>query len=464
MATILAEHLNSPSNTEETTSVNLDSFPYLVEVKGFSELDLADSQVNQLKEQNFMVDPISLHSYQVVDTDRVLVLGNPDVPKPTTLSYAQREIMGTVFLLTQQFEQAPSEQWGVLAKELSVHFRYPIEILSLNDLAFSNDQIEQLKQGKIVTELVQSEHQYGSGIDRFYLQLSNGSVLSGGPIAPFISSKSAIGTTAVLLALGLFNALMLILWLLPTWRSAKNLDLVTKRFSEQIYTSRIHILFASLLNPQARTFNKMAERTEQLFQDNQQLIYTFSNALNQPVDEIEHQLACYKKEMGNEDRLDQMEFLVNDMRDLTSLILLIGKFNREKGSSPFVTIELNSWIRKQITQWQTRLDREVILFDFSEKQRFASALTYIDPYYFEQAIISLLRISKPSPHPIELYVTVSQRHTQFKVYQSEESNDINALKRMNEEFLTLVAQHYKGQVVHSHSDCSVTLEVPNVSS
>ncbi|MEZ8823346.1 hypothetical protein [Vibrio sp. 10N.261.55.A7] len=462
VATLLAEQLNAHSTNEQSTPVSLDNFPYLVEMKRFNDLNLTGAEVSLLKEDGFMVDPESLNSYKIVDAERVLVIGNPDIPKTSSMSYAQREIMGTVFLLTQRFEQTPMDQWNELAEELTVHFRYPIDIQSFDEIVLSSEQKERLKQGELMTELVQGDHEYGSGIDRFYQQLSNGRVLVGGPIAPFISDKLAIGITSVLLALGLFNALMLILWLLPTWRTAKCLDLATKRISEQIYTSRIPILFASLLNPQARTFNKMADRTEQLFHDNQQLIYTFSNALSQPVDEIEHQLDLYKKEVGNEDRLDQMELLLNDMRDLTSLILLIGKFNREKDNSHRVTIELSDWINRKIAHWQIRLDREVTLVDLSEKQYFSSMQTCIDPYFFEQAILSLLSIAKPSPYPLELYVTANLTHTQIKVYQCEERADTDTLKGMNEEFLFLLAQHYKGQVLHDHLNCSVMLEVPNV--
>ncbi|MFQ3175041.1 MAG: hypothetical protein ACI93H_000019 [Psychromonas sp.] len=462
VANILAEQLNSQASKDGSNSVNLDDFPYSVKVQRFSELNLTKAQFNTLKQNNFWVHPETLYSYKLLENNQVLIIGNPDTPNESRLSYSQREIKGTVFLLIQKFNQTPIEDRDALTQQLTVNFRYPIEILSIDDLPLSIDEIKQLQQGQLLTQTAQNKHEYGSGIDRFYQQLSNGSVLSGGPIAPFITNKLIVGTISILLTIGIFNALILLLWLLPTWRSIHYLNRITSKFRSQDYTSRIPILFASLLNPQARTFNLMAQRTEQLFCDNQQLIHTSSKALKQPLEKIEKQLEKYKKGDQQNEALDQMEQSVNDMRDITSLILLIGKFNREKENCQFMAIELSEWINKQALQWQIKLDSKLTVINHSASDIESGILTYVDPYYLDKAILSMLSLSTQAPHALELYLTINQQVSQVTIYQSDHEADTKMLTNLNEQYLLLLTQQYKGQILRNNSNGTITLEIPNV--
>ncbi|QUM90545.1 HAMP domain-containing histidine kinase [Moritella sp. 36] len=462
VANILAEQLNSQANKDGSNSVNLDDFPYAVKVQTFSELNLTKVQLSTLKQNNFWVHPETLYSYKLLANNQVLVIGNPDTPNEASLSHSQREIKGTVFLLIQKFNQTPIEQWDTLTQQLTTIFRYPIEILSIDDLLLTRDEIKQLQQGQLLTQTTLNDHEYGSGIDRFYQQLSNGSVLSGGPIAPFITDKLIIGNFSILLSIGMFNALILLLSLLPTWRSTHYLNQITSKFRAQDYTSRMPTLFASLLNPQARTFNLMAQRTEQLFCDNQQLIYTSSKALKQPLDKIEQQLEKYKKGEQQNEALDQMEQSVNDMRDITSLILLIGKFNREKDNCQYMAIEFSEWINKQAQQWQIKLDSKLTVINHSASDIESGILTYIEPYYLDKAILSMLRLSTQAPHALELHLIISQQVSQVTIYQSDHETDTKMLTNLNEKYLLLLAQQYKGQILRNHSNGTITLEIPNV--
>ncbi|MGC3834593.1 hypothetical protein ACPSKX_10055 [Moritella viscosa] len=361
VANILAEQLNSQASKGGSNSVNLDDFPYTVKVQRFSELSLTKAQFNTLKKNDFWVHPDTLNSYKLLDNNQVLIIGDPDM----------------------RSESRP----------------------------LSIDEVEQLKQGKLLTQTTLNGYKYGSGIDRFYQQLSNGRILSGGPISPFITDEITVGNISILLSIGMFNVLILLIWLLPTWRSIYYLNQVTSKFRSQDYTCRMPILFASLLNPQARTFNQMAQRTEQLFYDNQQLIHTSSKALKQPLAKIGKQLEQYKKGMQQSETLDQMEQSVNDMRDITSLILLIGKFNREKENRQFVPIKLTEWINKHSLQWQIKLDSKLTVINHSESDIEPDILTYIDPYFFDNAILSILSLSIGTTLGLELHLTINQKET-----------------------------------------------------
>lgn len=462
VANILADQLNSQASKDGLHSVKLDSFPYPVKVERFSELNLAEVQLNALKKNDFWVHPDTLYSYKLLENKQVLVIGNPDTPKESGLSYSQREVMGTVFLLVEKFNQTPIKSWDTQTRKLTSIFHYPIEILSMDELSLSKDEMEQLKQGKLLTQTAQGGYQYGSGVDRFYKQLFNGSVLSGGPIAPFITDKLIIGTFSILFCMGIFNAVILLLWLQPTWRSIHFLNQITSKFRARDYTNRMPVLFASLLNPQARTFNKMAQRTEQLFCDNQQLIQSSSQALKQPLARIEKQLDQYKKGTHKDETLDQMEQSVNDMRDITSLILFIGKFNREKESSQLVAIELSEWVHKQAVQWQIKLDKQLTVINHFENDSVPGVLTCVDSYHLDRAILSMLSLSIQAQQELTLHLTIQEQVSQITIYQSEHDVDASMLKNLNEQYLLLVAQQHKGQVLSDNSNRTVMLEIPNV--
>lgn len=462
VANILAEQLNSRASKDGLQSVDLDNFPYFVNAKGIGELNLTEKQRDTLKKNDFFVHPETLYSYKRLENNQVLIIGNPETPKESSLSYSQREIMGTVFLLTQKFNQTAIENWDAQTQQLTTIFRYPIEILSMDELPLSIDELDQLQQGKLLAQTVQGGYQYGSGVDRFYQKLSNGSVLSGGPIAPFITDKLIIGTFSILLGMGMFNAVILLLWLQPTWRSIHFLNQITSKFKAQDYTNRMPVLFASLLNPQARTFNKMAQRTEQIFCDNQQLIQSSSQALKQPLARIEEQLEQYKTGARHDETLDQMEQSVNDMRDITSLILLIGKFNREKENSQFLAIELSEWVNKQSRQWQIKLDRQLVVINHSENDTEPEVLTHVDSYYLDRAILSLLSLSTQAQQELKLYLTICEKASLITIYQSDHDTDASMLNSLNEQYLLLVAKQHKGQVFNDDSNRTVTLEIPNV--
>lgn len=464
VANMLAEQLNSPVDNNGLSNVNLDSFPYEVSVQYLSDVDLTEAQLSTLQKNSFWVHPEMLVSYQLLEQhNRVLIIGNADTPKESALSYSQREIMGTVFLLTQKLNSTPIENWGTLAKQLTIEFRYPITVLPIEEVSLSKDKMTQLQQGRLVTQIAQEGYQYGSGIDWFYQQLPNGSILIGGPIAPSITDKLILGNISIFLAIGVFIALILILWLLPTWRSTSYLNQITSKFSAQDYSSRMPILFASLLNPQARTFNQMAQRTEQLFFDNQQLIRTSSKALKQPLDKLEAQLDQYKKsEKPLIEALDHMEQSINDMRDITSLILLIGKFNREKENLTVVGIELNKWVNTQSSQWQTQLDGKLTIINHTASDIQSKVKIDIEPYYLNIAILNMLRLSLPTLNALELHITTTPQVSQITTYQNDNETSAKMLIELSGQYLLQLAQQYKGQILHNKSNGTITLEIPNV--
>jgi signal transduction histidine kinase len=463
VANILAEQLNSRASGEELDNVNLDNFPYAVSVQNLNDIALTEKQKGTLLKNTFWVHPKTLFSYMVLErSNRVLIIGNADTPKESALSFAQREIMGTVFMLTQKLNATPIEHWKALTNKLSLIFRYPIAIVSMTEVSLSNDELEQLKQGRLVTQTAQGGYEYGSGIDHFYQQLPNGSILTGGPIAPYITEKLIAGNITIFLTIGAFIALILMLWLLPTWRSTNHLKQVTSQFSAQDYSSRMPILFASLLNPQARTFNQMAQRTEQLFTNNQQLIRLSSRALRQPLDIIESQLNQYVKNSTPQGEiLDQMEQSVNDMRDITSLILAIGKFNREKESLNIVHIKLIQWVNGQSEQWKALFDQQLVI-KHSINDKESKFGIDIDPYYLNIAIIHMLRLSQQTSNALELCITLSPKVSQITTYQNNNETSINTLTGLTEQYLLQLAQQCNGQMIQDLSTGTITLEIPNV--
>ncbi|MGF1765054.1 hypothetical protein [Aliivibrio kagoshimensis] len=463
VASVLAEQLNSRAKDEDAINVNLDNFPYDVSIQYLSNTDLTEAQIDTLTKKSFWVHPDTLFSYMMLEQDeRVLILGNADNPKASALSFAQREIMGTAFMLTQKLNATPIEHWEALTKQLSRNFRYPISIVSITEVSLPNDEIKQLKEGKLVTLTAQGGYEHGSGIDYFYQQLPNGSVLTGGPIALYITEKIIAGNIVIFLTIGAFIALILLLWLLPTWRSTNHLTQVTSKFSDQDYSSRMPILFASLLNPQARTFNQMAQRTEQLFTNNQQLIRLSSRALRQPLDIIESQLNQYVKNTAPQGEiLDQMEQSVNDMRDIASLILAIGKFNREKESLNIIHIKLIQWINGQSKQWKALFDKQLVI-KHSINDKESKFGIDADPYYLNIAVINMLRLCQQTPNALELCITLNPKMSQITTYQNNSETNMNTLTGLTEQYLLQLAQQCKGQIIRNQLTGTITLEIPNV--
>ncbi|WP_211709266.1 hypothetical protein, partial [Moritella viscosa] len=86
----------------------------------------------------------------------------------------------------------------------------------------------------------------------------------------------------------------------------------------------------------------------------------------------------------------------------------------------------------------------------------------IDPYFFDNAILSILSLSIGTTLGLELHLTINQKVSQILVYKSEHETDVKMPINLNAQYLLLFAQQCKGQVIRNNLNNTITLEIPNV--
>lgn len=288
-------------------------YPIPVALIAETELSLSTGEQRQLKAGDMIYrDNSQRFIIAIPDTDQLLTLGNPSKELINITTAAEAESQGTLALLQSHFHGLPQSQWPEKATQLQPFFPYPLRLVTLSELmwteatsssAFSEhpvlnqQQIEKLKRGEIVALTKQQDLiNYGSSLNFFMQRVevatatTDPSIIVAGPITPRINQvldRYLILNQGSLAALVL---ILLIIWLLPTWRASHSLTQSAKLFASGSRNKRATKHRLSHFHPVTDTFNHMADEIEADFRANQKLIQTLSQDIETSIVSLESNL------------------------------------------------------------------------------------------------------------------------------------------------------------------------------
>ena len=286
-------------------------YPIPVALIAETELLLSTGEQHQLKAGDMIYrDSSQRFIIAIPDTDQLLTLGNPSKELINITTAAEAESQGTLALLQSHFHGLPQNQWPEKATQLQPFFPYPLRLITLSELmsteatsssalsehpVLNQQQIEKLKRGEIVALTKQQDLiNYGSSLNFFMQRVgvatADPTIIVAGPITPRINQEL---DRYLILNQGSLAALVLILliiWLLPTWRASHSLTQSAKLFAAGSRNKRATKHRLSHFHPVTDTFNHMADEIEADFRANQKLIQTLSQDIEASIGSLESNL------------------------------------------------------------------------------------------------------------------------------------------------------------------------------
>ena len=348
----LGRRLNHRSAAEQGRLIEQYNqlLPYRIELVPMESLSLPDEKRVELNENKIVYREKSRKFFRLLaNKNQVLVVNDPLKLSPHVQSHAKLESMGTLYLLQNVLAETPQAQWAIVTDRLSKGFGYPLNLRRIDSLPLNQSKRNALDQGEMVTMISSARLKYGSGVDYVYHRVSDSEfALVIGPIAPAIESRISAYRLFKVTLVGGTMALLLILWLFPTWLSSRHLTRAIERYARGQFDFRIPVITASSFNSLSRVFNIMAEELQRLFNANTVLTLALSGQLKAPLSNINRGIRQLKPHATPEStalHIGAVHEAIEDLNQLTSDVLLMARYQKEPPSVNLESVCWRTWIR-----------------------------------------------------------------------------------------------------------------------
>jgi len=292
----------------------------------------------------------------------------------------QRDTHGYTYLLEQYFLNEAPSNWPDLSRRLEPEFGLPIQLVNINTLSNSTEQLEHIAKN-------QRTFQVDTLGTYIYFRLAKSEQLL--KLGPIPYQKSSL-----LLNLGMIGALSLgvisglILWLWPLWRDLRKLKQHAQAVEDGDFTSRTKLGRLSDVQELGDAFNTMTHSIETLVKTNQHITNGLAHDLRTPLARLRlafemiesddfsvTEKQSYKKTIHAS--LDTLDYLVNQM-------LVHARYSRVADDHHFAQVALADVLEEEIELYQDTYDTLEIRLNIDE------ALTHTTQRVDEKAFIRVL--------------------------------------------------------------------------
>ncbi|GEM_PF-1152863 len=292
--TMLADELNTVEQNEQAKLLETlqAGFGYVIALKPLKSLNLSTQQDTKVALGEVVFDRSSLQLIKLLQDERTLiVIENMEQSAAHIINPISMSISSSINLIKSLLAHLDESQWQVLVNKVSSIGGVPFAITATSQLPLNPEQKNTLvDKGELYIESFESADQLLPG-DLIFSRIakSNKNIVIG-PITPSINDMVYKIQLASYVLLTLILLLPLLLWIMPTWLSAKGLRGVSKQFAAEELGARVNYTFASNLNGVASMFNKMADRLEHLLNRNRLLAGAICHDLRTPIAAMEFSL------------------------------------------------------------------------------------------------------------------------------------------------------------------------------
>lgn len=265
--------------------------------------------------------------------------------------YWREMVRGPFYAIESHLEHLPEKQWGPAVAALQRHFAFPLGIAPLDAGHRSKAQALALRKGEIVVIGV-----IGSG-ESFEHQVGrSGLILRMGPIPSIESSipdlKSYLRWFQVLFCVTvvvLFFVFTLI-WTLPFARNLQRIRTAAAAFGKGALDARVKISKRSSLAPLAESFNRMADRIQELITSHKELTHTVSHELRTPLARIRFNMEMMASAVApgeREKQHDEIRRNVDELDMLVSEMLTYARLDRQTYRPRLERVDLGPWLKER---------------------------------------------------------------------------------------------------------------------
>jgi signal transduction histidine kinase len=245
--------------------------------------------------------------------------------KESLVEYNRQLSRGAFYMMVEDLLQLPEAQWEDRIDALRPYFGYKITLKSYGDLQLSEEEKQELRQGKIAVV---------SDGEELYQQVgSSKMVLGKGSFAEIEPETGALLTVYIWMIITVILALLTMAWIIPYWRKLKKISTMAMAFGSGDFDVRSDISTRSSLHPIASAFNTMADRIQQLISSHKELTNAVSHELKTPLSRLRFGLEMLENAQNDRDRNHYSKGLRSDVAELEELVaelLTYARFDREK--------------------------------------------------------------------------------------------------------------------------------------
>jgi two-component system sensor histidine kinase RstB len=390
---LLAERFNGiPEGKSDKLLRTLKrQFAYEIDIRLLTDTGLQADQQDTLSRGQITVDTETHTIYKLLDDQRrVLVIENMDIPATHIYSYDDRVIDGTFKLLEQVLSLSPQQQWPMKMREVTKYFAFPLELRAISDITLDPEDLYQLHSGGIVKIDTEQSVELETLPDFIYKKINASHVIVAGPLAPEVWKLQRNAMLSYFSLLGLVVVMPLLLWLLPSWLSARSLLKSIQRFGGGDLTVRAQTVFGSHFNALAKIFNQMALQIQQLLNNNKMLTHAVSHELRTPLTRIEFALELLRSGKSEDRRSKQIKRIKDAAEELKNMLAemkLYARFDRDKPVIQLQAVDINQWLLQKKDRWD--LNRADLVLSITPAPQ--SLIANIDDFYLTRAMDNLVQ-------------------------------------------------------------------------
>jgi signal transduction histidine kinase len=245
------------------------------------------------------------------------------------VEYNRQLAKGAFHMLELDLLRLPKNEWDNRILELEPQFGYAIGLFGYDELELAEEQLDQLRQGKIAV--------VDDGEGLFHQIGESGMVLRKGPFSQ-LEPKSGFFNVAIWFAITAIVGFLTLIWIIPYWRKLRKISIAAMVFGNGDFNVRADISKRSSLTPIATAFNTMAERIQQLINSHKELTNAVSHELRTPLSRLRFGLEMLETSEDMETRAHyarELQIDVADLEELVSELLTFARFDRERPELQF---------------------------------------------------------------------------------------------------------------------------------
>ena len=318
-------------------------FGYTVAITPLNEWKTSPDHYTKLKEGEFVFinNEPELLIKRVNNTPWVLTL---DVDS-TEDEKIYRSSKGTLYLLQQAFTLAEKEQWPQTLADLKNNFSFKLSIVEVSKI----DVPLTLKAQLLEKDIVWTPNT-ANRLD-FYFLLSDKSHAIKAEEIPS-TSLSPLFLFALLMAFVVVISIAMFLWISPLWKDLSKLNAIATKFGDGALKERTKITKKSTVSTLANSFNKMADKIEQLFLSQKQLIRAIAHDLRTPLYRLRFAIEMLKSDERSEKEkavyFSTIDKSIDDLDHLINQTLLLSKYTSDVNFATFAKAPLAKVIENEI--------------------------------------------------------------------------------------------------------------------
>lgn len=384
------DHLAEPEQRHYLRRVQKD-FGYELALTAKSDISLSDSQLDELNNGSLVFNKERLEIYRQLHNGQLLVIENMDAPAQHLQSDIEQAIIGSIKLLQRLLKEADESDWQLIVEQVSLQDGVKIQLLDMTKIDLNSQAAAQLNEGEKVYIESAGSQSLELPADVIYQRIGESKkVLKIGPISPFIDDLIYRSKLANYALLSVLITLPIILWFLPTWISARNLNRAKRKLGEGENQARISPVLASNLNPLVPIFNQMAENIEHSLAYNKVLTHAISHELRTPITNIGFALELFEVNSSQDNRnkqLNRMKASIQELEEMASELSDYTRFDQGRLNLDLQKNDVGVFLVKAIDKWQTMPSKIVLSATLHPSPYWAK----FDPYFLGRAIDNLLR-------------------------------------------------------------------------